>query len=85
MSNFTASLVVSAIAMSVIFLTLAMLIILIRVLVAWYPYQEPPPSQKKPNPSATTPPHHIAAIHAAVALYLGKAPHEIQTHNIKPL
>lgn len=84
MSNFIASLFVSAIAMFVIFLTLAMLIILIRVLVAWNPYQEPPPKKKpRVNPSAT--PQHIAAIHTAVALYLGKAPHEIQTRNIKPL
>ncbi|MFQ5671997.1 MAG: OadG family protein [Nitrospinales bacterium] len=87
MSNFTASLAISGIAMSAIFLILTLLIVIVKVLVAWWPYVAPPPTaadNRRPAQNAPNP-EHVAAIHAALAQYLGKTPDDIRLQNIKPL
>ena len=78
-------------SMAVIFLVLGVLIGVIKTLVHFLPYTAPPP----PPPRAQAPAvaasgssqddDHIAAIHAALAHHLGKAPHEIQISNIQTL
>lgn len=84
------SIQVSILAMAVIFLVLGVLVGVIKVLVHFLPYTAPPP----PPPRAQAPAaasgssqdeDHIAAIHAALAHHLGKAPHEIQISNIQTL
>lgn len=84
MSNLAESIIISFIAISVIFLILTLLIGVIRVMVAWWPYEEPL-APSSPPPGAPPNPEHLAAIHAALAQYLGKTPDEIQLHNIKQL
>ena len=86
MSNLMTSITISFIAMSVIFITLITLILVIKVLVAWWPYKAPPSPtadsqlhEKSPNQE------HLAAIHAALTQYLGKTTDEIQLHNIRQL
>jgi sodium pump decarboxylase gamma subunit len=84
------SIQVSMLSMAVIFLVLGVLIGVIKTLVHFLPYTAPPP----PPPRAQAPAaassssqdeDHIAAIHAALAHHLGKAPHEIQISNIQTL
>lgn len=84
------SIQVSMLSMAVIFLVLGVLIGVIKTLVHFLPYTAPPP----PPPRAQAPvaassssqdEDHIAAIHAALAHHLGKAPHEIQISNIQTL
>lgn len=82
MENFIPALMVSGIALSAIFLTLTLLILVIKALVAWMPYQAPPPTSQDATGSS---PEHVAAIHSALAYYLGKPPDQIQLKNIKPL
>ena len=81
---------VSILAMAVIFLVLGILIGVIKVLVHFLPYAAPPP----PPPRAQAPEtasgssqdeDHIAAIHAALAHHLGKAPQDIHIVNITSL
>ena len=71
MENIEASLAVSALALSIIFLVLGILIVLIKFLDHFWPYQAspPPPSSEE---------EHIAVIHSVMAMYLGKPPNEIQ-------
>ena len=76
--------------MSVIFLVLGVLIGVIKVMVHFLPYTAPPPApQKARAPAAASgssqDEDHIAAIHAALAHHLGKAPHEVHIANITSL
>ncbi len=78
---------VSILAMAVIFLVLGILIGVIRVLVHFLPYTaEPPPAPRASAPVAASgssqDEDHLAAIHAALAHHLGKAPQDIQIVNI---
>jgi sodium pump decarboxylase gamma subunit len=89
-SNFIASLSVSAIAMTTIFLVLGILIVLIKVLDRLLPYEEPPAPPAKavtapvasPAPASETD-EHIAAIAAALSAYLGKSPDSFQITHIQ--
>lgn len=88
MSNIDAALIVSVLAMAIIFINLSILIYVIKALVAWMPYKAPPPAPLKPaKPSAADAEmsEHIAIIHSALAHYLGKQTHEIQVTDIRPL
>ena len=82
---------VSILSMAVIFLVLGVLIGVIKLMVHFLPYTTPPPApQKARAPAAASTgssqdDDHIAAIHAALAHHLGKAPHEIQISNIQSL
>ena len=84
MSDIGTSITVSFLALGVIFLTLSLLIGIIKVLVVWMPYVEPSP-QARQSPSAGDTEEHIAIIHTAISYYLGKRPEEIQMGNIHPL
>jgi len=87
MEHLGTSITVSILAMGVIFITLTVLICVIKILVFWMPYIAPPPSLEKRNTaqgdSETT--QHIAIIHAAIAHHMGKRPEEIQLSDIRPL
>ena len=78
---------VSALALSVIFLVLIILIGIIKVMVYLVPYTEAPSTPETGARST----HNIpleeltAAIHAAMAAHLGKSPSEIQIGNVRPL
>jgi sodium pump decarboxylase gamma subunit len=91
MSLILQSIQVSILSMSVIFVVLGILIVVIKVMVHFLPHTAPPPApQKAPAPAATSTgsspdEDHIAAIHAALAHHLGKAPHDIQIANITAL
>jgi sodium pump decarboxylase gamma subunit len=81
---------VSILAMAVIFLVLGILIGVIRVLVHFLPYTaKPPPPPRAQVPAATSgssqDEDHIAAIHAALAHHLGRAPQDLQIQNITSL
>ncbi len=81
---------VSILAMAVIFLVLGILIGVIRVLVHFLPYTaKPPPPPRAQAPAATSgssqDEDHIAAIHAALAHHLGRAPQDLQIQNITSL
>ena len=87
MSLIIQSIQVSILAMGVIFLVLGILIGVIRVLVHFLPYAAPPaPAPKASTSSAASgssqDEDHLAAIHAALAHHLGKAPQDIQIVNI---
>jgi sodium pump decarboxylase gamma subunit len=85
------SIQVSILAMAVIFLVLGVLIGVIKVMVHYLPYTAPPPTPPRAQAPTTTASgssqdeDHIAAIHAALAHHLGKAPHDIQIANITAL
>ena len=91
MSLILQSIQVSILAMLVIFLVLGVLICVIKVMVHFLPYTAPPPPPPRAQAPAATASgssqddDHIAAIHAALAHHLGKAPHEIQISNIQTL
>jgi sodium pump decarboxylase gamma subunit len=91
MSLILQSIQVSILSMSVIFLVLGVLIGVIKVMVHYLPYTAPPPPPPRAQAPAATASgssqddDHIAAIHAALAHHLGKAPHEIQISNIQTL
>tara|TARA_B100000686_G_scaffold351591_1_gene450813 strand:+ start:1237 stop:1500 length:264 start_codon:yes stop_codon:yes gene_type:complete len=87
MENLGTAITVSVIAMGVIFITLSVLIGIIRVLVSWMPYTTPSSVKNQPNTSTENgeAADHIAAIHAAVCCYTGKPPEEIQIVDIRPL
>ena len=91
MSLIIQSIQVSILAMSVIFVVLGVLIVVIEVMVHYLPYTAPPPPPPRAQAPAATASgssqddDHIAAIHAALAHHLGKAPHEIQISNIQTL
>ena len=81
---------VSFLAMGVIFLVLGILIVVIRVMVHYLPYSAPPaPAPRAQAPAAASgssqDDDHIAAIHAALAHHLGKAPQDIHIANVTPL
>jgi sodium pump decarboxylase gamma subunit len=79
---------VSILAMAVIFLVLGILIGVIQVMVRFLPYAAPPaPPARDQTPVAASgssqqDEDHLAAIHAALAHHLGKAPQDIQIVNI---
>ena len=91
MSLITQSIQVSILSMTVIFLVLGVLIGVIKVMVHFLPYTAPPPAPQKarapaaPTSGSSQDEDHKAAIHAALAHHLGKAPHEIQISNIQTL
>lgn len=81
------SIQVSILAMGVIFLVLGILIGVIKVLVHFLPYTAPPaPPARAQAPAAASgssqDEDHLAAIHAALAHHLGKAPQDVQISNI---
>ena len=84
-TNFIASLSVSAIALTVIFLVLTILICVIKILDRLLPYQEPPapPPKAAPMPPAGEMDEHIAAITAALSTHLGAAPDSFRIESIK--
>lgn len=89
MSELYTSVIVSIIAISVIFLVLTILIFTIKLLVHFVPYQEPPRSAPKPQPAAapataTEEDEHIPAIVAAMSSYLGQSPEKVQVVSIQP-
>ncbi len=87
MSLVIQSIQVSILSMGVIFLVLGILIWVIRIMVHFLPYSAPPAPAPKASTSSTSgssspDEDHIAAIHAALAHHLGKAPQDIQIVNI---
>lgn len=86
MSLIIQSIQVSILAMGVIFLVLGILIGVIRVLVHFLPYvaepSPPPKVQALAASGSSQDEDHIAAIHAALAHHLGKAPQNIHLVNI---
>ena len=87
MEDLRTSITVSILALFVIFITLAILIGVIKILVAWMPYVDPPPSETKKKVTAlNNDPEinkHVAIIHAALSNYIGKSPEEIQISEIR--
>jgi Na+-transporting methylmalonyl-CoA/oxaloacetate decarboxylase gamma subunit len=87
-ANLIASFSISAIAVTVIFLVLTILIFLIKTLVHLIPYQEPPAPPPRPKPvtePAGETDEHIAAITASLATYIGQPSDSFQIVEIKPL
>jgi len=84
MANLIAPLQISLLAMGVIFVVLSILIGVIKGLVHLLPYVEPPAPPAKPLPTGGQEDETIAAIHAALAHHLGKAPHQIHITRIQP-
>ncbi len=84
MSPILSAAFVSLISMSVIFVILSSLIFVIKALVKLMPYVPPAAKPVVSSGSAETS-EHVAAIHSALAHYLGKAPNEIQITNIRSL
>lgn len=78
---------VSALALSVIFLVLIILIGIIKVMVYLVPYKEDPSPPETGAPATPNIPVEelTAAIHAAMAAHLGKSPNEIQIGAVRPL
>lgn len=79
---------VSILAMAVIFMVLGILIGVIKTLVHFLPYlapTAPPPRTQTPVADSSQNEDHIAAIHAALAYHLGKAPQDIHITNITSL
>ena len=90
MSVLLESVQISFLAMTVIFVVLGILIGVIQVLVHFLPYTaEPAPPARTQSPVAATgasqEEDHIAAIHAALAHHLGKAPQDIHIQQITSL
>ena len=83
MSPVLSSAFVSLIAMTVIFVILTSLIFVIKALVKLMPYVAPLKPAASSGRAETS--EHVAAIHSALASYLGKAPNEIQITNIRSL
>lgn len=86
MENIGASLAVSALALSVIFLALSLLIILIKFLDHFWPYQASPPTpptSSAPKTASSEEEVHIAIIHSVLAMHLGKPPNEIHIRTIQ--
>ena len=78
---------VSFLAMGVIFLVLGILIGVVEVLVRFIPYTAPsaPPAKAQAPvaaPTSSQDEDHVAAIHAALAHHLGRAPQDIHIVNI---
>ena len=84
MSALIAPLQISLLAMGVIFLVLTILIGLILILDALVPYVEPPAPPAKPQPAGGQEEETVAAIHAAMAHHLGRAPHQLHITRIQP-
>jgi sodium pump decarboxylase gamma subunit len=89
MSLILQSIQVSFLAMGVIFLVLGILIVVINVLVHFLPYSAPPAAPNRaqsPAAASSGASHqdedHIAAIHAALAHHLGRAPQDLHISNI---
>ncbi len=84
MADLIAPLQISLLAMGVIFVVLSILIGIIKGMVFLVPYVEPPAPPAKPQPAGGQEDETVAAIHAAMAHHLGKAPHQIQITRIQP-
>ncbi len=85
--NIFTALIVSVLALTVIFLVLGILIGVIKALVLLLPYKEvmvPQKTRQTPAPDAEEE-EHAVAIHAAIAIHSGKMPHQIQITNINSL
>ena len=77
---------VSALAMSVIFVVLTLLIFTIQALVKLMPYEEPLANPRKKRASSPTAPgqdDEVAAITATLAAHMGKRPDEFRILNIQ--
>lgn len=86
MTEIYTSITVSFLALTVIFMVLIILIGVIKVMVHLIPYKEDPSLPKTGSSSTPNLPEElIAAVHAALAIHLGKSPNEIQIANIRPL
>ncbi|MBI5428649.1 MAG: OadG family protein [Nitrospinae bacterium] len=96
MSDFFSSIVVSVLALGVIFAALSTLILLIKVMVFLAPYKAPQKPQKKsqpksapaaPAPAGAGPasPEQTAVIQSVLAHHLGRPPGDIHITNVKPL
>lgn len=86
MENIGASLAVSVLALTVIFLVLGILIVLIKFLDHFWPYQaSPTPTAPPPSSNGTSSEEqeHIAVIHSVMAMYLGKPSSEIHIRTIQ--
>ncbi|MEE9258377.1 MAG: OadG family protein [Nitrospinaceae bacterium] len=86
MENLSASIGVSIIALSVIFLVLVILIYTIKFLEYLIPYKEPAaPPPGKQNPSGGGGPNDtlVAVITSAMASYLGQSPEQFRITNIQ--
>ena len=87
-STLLTSLIVSCIAISVIFIVLVILIYTIKLLVHLIPYEEPPESGEtnkavfQPTATGVTSSIILAAITAAMAIHLGKSPQEFHITQI---
>lgn len=81
------SLTVSAIAMSVIFLVLTVLIFAIRLLVHYIPYEEPPKPQPRAQPTPTSAvaetDEDVAVITSVMTSHLSQLPGNFQVINIQ--
>ena len=86
MSDIGTSITVSFLALGVIFLTLSLLIGIIKVLVTWMPYTESLSQARSPvlTGDAETG-EHVAIIHSTIAHHLGEPPEKIQIASIKSL
>ena len=75
---------VSAIAISVIFVVLTILIFTIKLLVRLLPYEEPPPKPApRVQPQQTEMDEDIAIITAAMTSHLSRLPRKFQIVNIQ--
>ena len=88
-STLLTSLIVSCIAISVIFIVLVILIYTIKLLVHLIPYVQPPAfkatNKALPQPAlANATPAIVAAFTAAMAVHLGKSPQEFHITQINP-
>ena len=89
-STLLTSLVVSCIAISVIFIVLVILIYTIKLLVHLIPYEELPASKStakvlsQTTSASSTTPAIVAAITAAMAAHLGKSPETFHITQINP-
>ncbi|SVC49474.1 uncharacterized protein METZ01_LOCUS302328 [marine metagenome] len=89
-STILTSLVVSCIAISVIFTVLVILIYTIKLLVYLKPYEEPPAPKatgralSKSTLSSGVSPEIISAITAVMSTHLGKSPQEFRITQINP-
>ncbi|MBI4384899.1 MAG: OadG family protein [Nitrospinae bacterium] len=97
MSDFFSSIIVSVLALGVIFVALSTLILLIKVMVFLAPYKAPQKPQKKSPPAKSAPaapapagagpasPEQTAIIQSVLAHHLGRPPGDIHITNVKPL
>ncbi len=82
-ASFLATINVAALAITVIFTVLVILIFTIQVLVKLIPYETPPPSRHQTASTAGgDQDDHVAAITATLAMHMGKSLDEFRIVNI---